>query len=105
MNDKDDFAVIRRAVILRGLLEKQLGKDKLLSGAAILHPAVINAFLDVPEFRHGVRSIEAILEMSDFSEPSNQYTESALPPRTQLDMHTDAYEFIGRVQREVKPSS
>lgn|GEM_PF-3089444 len=79
---------IRRAVFLKYLLEKRLGKLKDL-----IAPTLAKAFLTIPRYKHGARSLEAILEMSTF--PRDQpFTHSNLPPRDQLDMHVDAREFL-----------
>jgi hypothetical protein len=89
---EDELFVVRRAVILRGLLEEQFGRDVSLA------PGVVRAFLTVPEYRHGVRSLQAIVEMSDFRDPENQFVESSLPPPDQLNMHTDAVRFLELVR-------
>jgi hypothetical protein len=54
---------------------------------------VVRAFLGVPEFRHGVRSIEAILDMSRL-ERAAEITTSVLPPATQLALHTSPADFL-----------
>jgi hypothetical protein len=54
----------------------------------------------VREYRHGVRSIEAIVEMSHFADPRYQFGEAALPLRDQLEMHTDAFDFLAIVRNE-----
>ena len=79
---------IRRAVFLKYLLEERLGKlDQLIT------PPLAKAFLTIPRYKHGARSLEAILDMSTF--PRGQtFTHSSLPPRDQLDMHVDAREFL-----------
>jgi hypothetical protein len=100
IGERDDFFVIRRAVILRGLLERQFGRDKMQAGLVRVHAQIIKAFLGVRGYRHGVRSMEAIVEMSDFADPRNQFAESALPLRDQLEMHTDAFDFLAIVRNE-----
>ena len=64
----DPYLVVRRAILLRGILERDApqmvdrtsGKQELR-----IAPGVLRAFLDIPEFRYGARSIEAIIAMYD----------------------------------------
>jgi hypothetical protein len=92
INDTDEFFVIRRAILLDNLLERQ--REGNLMPRVKIDPGIAEAFLRVSRYRHGVRSIEALIEMSDFSEPPNQFAKSSLPPMDQLEMHTDAFEFL-----------
>jgi hypothetical protein len=67
------------------------------SKQARIDDAVVYALLTVDRFRHGVRSMEAILAMCA---PLYERIEiSSLPSRAQLDMHVDAEEFMIRVHR------
>lgn len=84
---------IRRAVFLRHLLEDRLGKPATGSGRKLIAPALAEAFLTIPRFKHGARSLEAILKMST-AVRGECFTHSNLPPRDQLDMHVDAREFL-----------
>lgn len=86
---------IRRALQLRGLLEAHgLVNDKK---EAKIDDAIIYALLTLDSYRHGVRSMEAIL---DICPPIHGQIEIAsLPSRSQLEMHVDAEEFLIRVQR------
>ncbi len=86
---------IRRAVQLRGLL----GKHRLIgdAGVARINESIVYALLTVDRYRHGVRSMEAIVEMCS---PIYERIEIAsLPSRAQLNMHVDAEEFLIRVYR------
>lgn len=84
---------IRRAVFLRYLLEERLGKPEKDSDRKLIAPALAEAFLTIPRFKHGARSLEAILKMSTLVR-GECFTHSHLPPRDQLDMHVDAREFL-----------
>ena len=57
-----------------------------------IEPAVATAFLNAPDFHHGARSIEAIVEMSRLS-GYKQFESSSLPPETQLTEHVNAAAF------------
>ena len=53
---------------------------------------LVLAFLNVNSFKHGVRSMEAILEMSTVKD--GWLRKSSLPMDEQLNMHVDAEEFM-----------
>ena len=86
---------VRRALQLRGLLDAHgLVDDKK---EAKIDDAIIYALLTMDSYRHGVRSMQAILEICP---PIHEKIEIAsLPSRSQLEMHVDADEFLIRVQR------
>jgi hypothetical protein len=86
---------IRRAVQLRSILEKN---GRARSGElAGISDAILYALLTVDRYRHGVRSMQAIVEMCT---PIYGRVEIAsLPSRAQLNMHVDADEFLVRVHR------
>ena len=95
--DDDTFAV-RRAIQLRARLEKHA--PHLVIGESLsIDDGVLHAFLTTPDFHHGARSLQAIVEMSRLKE-QHRFTGSALPPFDQLNMHVDANDFLSRVRRE-----
>jgi hypothetical protein len=88
--------MFRRAVILRSLLE-----DK---AKYIIHPEgkranidenLIMAFLKIPRYKHGTRSMEAIIQMS--LQDKGRFIPSSLPTREQLEMHVNASEFLSLI--------
>jgi hypothetical protein len=97
----DPYYIIRRAILLRSILQRhapqffvnQGGIRKLQIDRGVLH-----AFLNVGEYKHGIRSIEAIVAMSQLSGKS-AYERSSLPPEAQLNLHVDGEEFLGLVQQ------
>lgn len=102
---EDDYAPpnpiqFRRAVILRGLLHKNL--PRIINPdtrVADIDEDVVRAFLEIPTFRHGVRSMEAILQMSNVAAVRDKLQKSSLPPFEQLDMHVNAKQFLKIVNR------
>lgn len=87
--------MIRRAVILRqSLWDYQRG---IFAGgedsAAAISDDVCNALLTVRQFRHGVRSLEAIVRTSRLHPGRPRFHWAVLPPPTQLDMHVDVELF------------
>lgn len=93
----DPFYVVRRAILLRSMLERSAG-HLLHHGRLNIDPGVLRAFLETREFRHGARSMEAIIAMSRLT-GRTAYERSSLPPETQLDLHVDARDFVALVQR------
>ncbi|CAH0022662.1 unnamed protein product [Clonostachys rhizophaga] len=95
-SDDDDKYPIRRAILLRALLEKRFNIEQ---GQEIkVDPTVANALLNVPKFHHGARSLEAILSMSRL-QAQREFQRAALPSETQLTLHVNSQEFMERVRR------
>ncbi|MBV6500683.1 MAG: hypothetical protein CJBNEKGG_03168 [Prosthecobacter sp.] len=82
---------LRRAVFLKWQLKERVGD--MIEDKPQMHPLLADAFLSIPRFKHGVRSMEAILQMSSI-EKGRQFVHRHLPPRDQLDMHVDARTFL-----------
>lgn len=98
-NNKDLFYIMRRAILLRSLLERK-AKHLLDSKDQInMDPGVLRAFLTTPCYKHGVRSMEAIIDMS-MLKGKKKYEQSALPSKKQLEMHVDSEIFSKFVLRE-----
>lgn len=105
----DDLYIIRRAVLLRSILEKETslfdlpwplreaGGDR---GRGAIDPGVLNAFLEIPEFRHGVRSMKAIVATSSLS-GEYYFGRSNLPAETQLNLHVEAERFYEKMREYV----
>jgi hypothetical protein len=83
--DADDVFIIRRAIILRGLLERKY-RHLINHSAGPLDENVAHALLNVWGYEHGTRSLEAVLEMSALA-TAERFEKSALPPKEQLSMH------------------
>ncbi len=88
--------VIRRAFTLRGLIEQRkllvrVSDDPRIEMAA-MDEDIIYAFLTVGQYRHGTRSIEAILQMC--ATIDRWMEKASLPSRAQLNMHVNADEFF-----------
>lgn len=103
-NEKENFDqlfVLRRALILRSMFERNYpnlfitGKDSL---ELRIDSGLLNAFLEVDQFKHGSRSMETILQMSCLSKRT-QYSRSDLPSESQLELHVDAKAFLALANR------
>jgi hypothetical protein len=103
----DAPVALRRAVRLRALLSQSAGslvrqyvpfdleKQKVRRELSV-DPGILRAFLLVPEYRHGARSMEAIIKMSALS-GKYRYDRSSLPPFEQLQLHVEAERFLALV--------
>jgi hypothetical protein len=101
----DHSAQIRRAVLLRGILNRNMkGIFDKANQVADVASALIYAFLNIPTFKHGVRSMEAIVQMSRVSSGTASYQPSALPTKEQLGLHVDAEEFMRLVRSQAGSS-
>lgn len=97
----DPYYLIRRAILLRSILnrvaphlfEVRDGKSRLN-----IDRGVLRALLHTREYRHGVRSIESLIAMSQLAGKS-VFARSSLPAESQLDLHVDGLNFLALVQQ------
>ena len=96
-DETDKNYILRRALLLRSLCERML---KMQKGFAVpIDKNVLWAMLLVPKYKHGARSMEAILDMSRIE--GLVWEPVSLPFYSQLNLHVDADAFIKLVLREV----
>ena len=93
----DEVHVIRRALILRLLIERHhphiMHPETKKMG---IDPKVLDAFLRVKEYRHGARSMEAIVSLCRLSR-SHHLGPSELPPPEVVNLHvSDDFSAIVR---------
>lgn len=87
---------LRRAILLRAVLQRNA--PQIFRGEEMLiDDSLLAAFLDVPAYLHGSRSMEAIIEMSAISR-SLAFERSSLPAVHQLALHVDADAFMRIVE-------
>jgi hypothetical protein len=96
-NANDKNYILRRALLLRSLCERKLKVKK--DDKAFLNTNILRAMLLVPKYKHGARSMEAIIDMSRIE--GNVWEPVSLPFYSQLSLHVDADAFIKLVLREV----
>jgi hypothetical protein len=89
---KDRFYIIRRAIMFRFLMKKKASHLFDKEDTMAIDSALLNTFLKIPSYKHGVRSLSAIVEMSTLSS-RKIYEQSCLPPNEQLGIHTDSNKF------------
>jgi len=94
---QDPYFVIRRAILLRSILKRNVpdlfAKDKLN-----IDSGVLRALIQTREYRHGVRSIESVIAMSQLA-GKKSFERSSLPSETQLELHVDGQNFLALVQQ------
>lgn len=96
----DSFFIIRRALRLRSLLKGKAPHIFDDKGDANIDHGVLRAFLKVPEYKHGTRSMEAIIDMSMLA-GKNKFDQAALPPSKQLELHVNSEIFLKLMKRDV----
>ncbi|MDO9034568.1 MAG: AAA family ATPase, partial [Methanoregula sp.] len=96
----DELYKIKRGIVLRtNLLERApqiIDKNKIH-----IDKNVLRAFIKVDSYIHGVRSIQAIIEMSNLKNKKS-FEPSALPPENQLNLHVNAKLFKNLLLRDVQ---
>lgn len=97
---EDPYFIIRRAILLRSLLERGTPQlfEKPGKGRLRIDPGVLRAFLHTSRYKHGARSMESILATSGLS-GNKTFERSSLPPSSQLNIHVDGTEFLSLVQQ------
>jgi len=97
----DPYHVIRRAIMLRLVLQRtspQIFQRQNGGEIPSIDPGVLRALLHTREYKHGVRSMEAIVAMSLLAGRSS-FERSCLPAEAQLDLHVDGRDFLSLAQQ------
>lgn len=92
-SEVDQLYIIRRAMLLRSLIERKLPQIINENNEVQIDNGVIRAMLKVPRFKHETRSMEAIIEMSMLTR-AKKWEQSLLPSKEQLNLHVDEEQFI-----------
>jgi hypothetical protein len=88
-SDDDGRYLVRRALLLRSIIDRTANNLVTASGKVRIDPGVLRAFLKVPAYRHGVRSMQAIVDMSTLKD-KKVFEQASIPPMEQLALHVDA---------------
>ncbi|MHA2022861.1 MAG: RyR domain-containing protein [Candidatus Thorarchaeota archaeon] len=94
---RDPFFVLRRAILMRSMFERFAG-HLIQRRTLAIDPGVLQALLNTREYKHGARSMETILDISQLA-GKNRFARSSLPPEAQLNSHVDGLEFRSLVER------
>jgi RyR domain len=100
-NSSDPYYVIRRAILLRSILRRDVGQLFERKGSEEvlnMDTGVLRAMLNTSRYKHGVRSIESVVAMSQLA-GKRRFERSCLPAVEQLDLHVDARDFQALVQQ------
>ncbi|MFE8948224.1 hypothetical protein [Streptomyces sp. NPDC007856] len=88
-----DLRVLARRAILLNEFLKRAGIKEGEDGRIAVDDEVARAFLKIPNYRNGTRSMEAIVDMSRLHK-GGRFGRSSLPPKTQLELHVKASDFL-----------
>jgi hypothetical protein len=91
-----DSLKFRRAILLRSILAKKA--PQVIDPAndiARIDEELIDAFINAAHYEHGVRSMEAIVQMSLIEKDGMHI--ASLPTPAQLEMHTDVDSFFNHI--------
>lgn len=102
--ETDAEYVVRRAMLLRGLIERKARQLLDSQDNVRIDEGVLRALLRAPYYKHGARSLEAILDMSMLT-GQTWWGPAALPPAEQLALQVDAEVFLRLVLRDILLSS
>lgn len=98
--EPDEITKIRRAILLRSILKASA--PTIFKGQECdISDAVIEAFINIKAYNHGIRSMDKIISMSSL-EGKKKFTVSNLPTKSQLDVHIDGDEFLSIINRQSK---
>ena len=96
-DSRDPFYVLRRAILLRSILERNT--PQILHNKVVhIDLGILRAFLKTKNYKHGVRSMESIVGMSTLSGKTN-FERSSLPSEEQLNLHVEARDFLSLVRQ------
>lgn len=97
----DSLHVIRRAIVLRSVLSRTVRQIFQKQGGALvpsIDQGVLRAFLHTREYKHGARSLEAVVGMS-LLVGRGAFERSCLPSEAQLELHVDGRDFMALTQQ------
>ncbi|HWR39627.1 MAG TPA: AAA family ATPase [Patescibacteria group bacterium] len=94
----DQLFILRRAMLLRSLLEKKT-PHLILGTEAQIDDGVLRALLKIPRYKHESRSMEAILDMSLLTN-ARKWEQSYLPSQEQLKLHVDEEAFLRHLMHD-----
>ncbi|EKQ51437.1 MULTISPECIES: RyR domain-containing protein [unclassified Clostridium] len=95
----DHLFIIRRAMLLRSLLERKVSHLINDNGEAQIDDGVLRALLKIKRYKHESRSMEAIMEMSMLTN-AKKWEQSHLPSKEQLKLHVDEEQFLRHLMHD-----
>lgn len=95
----DQLFIIRRAMLLRSLIERKVPHLINENREAQIDNGVLRALLKIRRYKHESRSMEAILEMSILTN-AKKWEQSSLPSKEQLKLHVDEEQFLRHLMHD-----
>lgn len=92
----DPYYILRRAIMLRSILQRNAKRIFSGSGSnasANIDRGVLQAFLHISEYKHGARSMTALVTTSMLA-GKQKFERSCLPSEAQLNLHVSGQEFL-----------
>jgi len=89
--------ILRRGILLRDIVRKRMKLKEKQKVDELLHGSVAHALLKIKRFKHGIRSLEAIITMCAVR-AGFPIGPSDLPSLDQLEMHVDAMSLLRLVE-------
>ena len=99
--ETDPQYLVRRAVVLRSIIERIRPDVIFKDGHANIDDGLLKALLSVWSFKHGVRSLESIVELCHLGDAGVLHR-SSLPPADVLALHVDVSRFLGLITADVE---
>jgi hypothetical protein len=93
----DPYYLLRRAILLRSMLSRD-AKHLLRNDELQIDSGVLRALLLTWRYKHGARSMESLIAMSQL-EGKTRFERSSLPTKAQLDLHVDGQDFLAHVHQ------
>jgi len=93
---RDPYYQIRRAVLIRSMFARK-NKNLIKGGVLQIDRGLLRTLLKIPEYTHGARSIESIIEMSTLTD-KDYFDRSSLPVPALLNLHANADLFMKLLQ-------
>ena len=93
----DRYYLLRRAILLRSMLMRD-ARHLLYNNEVQIDSGVLRAMLLTGRYKHGARSMEAVIAMSQL-EGRSRFERSSLPTGAQLDLHVDGQDFLAQVHQ------
>ncbi len=95
--DADDpYFILRRAILFNSMLKAC--PHLLHDGELQIDRGVLRALLLTRKYRHGARSMESLIAMSQL-DGKTSFERSSLPTRAQMDLHVDGQNFLACVHQ------
>jgi hypothetical protein len=98
---EDDLYLIRRALTLRFLISES--QDLKEGDKAKIDKSMLNAFLHVPRYIHGSRSMRMLVDLCVKGD-EKIIAMSEVPPIHQLDMQVDGKAFSALASGQISPN-